>query len=346
MRINLLTLFLIFGSLLLRSQTFTCGIDSVTDIDGNIYHTVLIGNQCWMKENVNTTRYANGLSVGMQEIMQDPEVREFINKPGNIQLMIRMQLSGYLNVVIYDLNGNIKCKEVLLCNSGEYHLDITFGPTQLYIITVNNITFKALGVDANDISIRLIQDYYLPRLKADTVYIDDSSRNYFDYDNDPANGPRLGKLYTFLSALNINYQPNQTLPTIIQGVCPNGWHVANDSDWVKLEMAAGMSPGQASIMFKYRGTIGNKLKITGTDYWLFGYGTDDFGFSAKGGGLYTCEIDCDFLFLKNIGNWWTYNEDYLMERALSDFQVGVWRSYYVAHHNAYSVRCVKNEEEH
>lgn len=32
----------------------------VTDIDGNIYHTVQIGNQTWMVENLRSTRFSNG----------------------------------------------------------------------------------------------------------------------------------------------------------------------------------------------------------------------------------------------------------------------------------------------
>jgi uncharacterized protein (TIGR02145 family) len=39
------------------------GIPNVSDIDGNVYNTVKIGNQCWMKENLNTTRDANGNSI-------------------------------------------------------------------------------------------------------------------------------------------------------------------------------------------------------------------------------------------------------------------------------------------
>jgi uncharacterized protein (TIGR02145 family) len=37
---------------------------SVTDIDSNIYNTVTIGNQVWMKENLKTTRYNNGDLIG------------------------------------------------------------------------------------------------------------------------------------------------------------------------------------------------------------------------------------------------------------------------------------------
>ena len=37
--------------------------DVVTDIDGNSYDAVRIGDQIWMAENLRTTRYANGTSI-------------------------------------------------------------------------------------------------------------------------------------------------------------------------------------------------------------------------------------------------------------------------------------------
>lgn len=37
--------------------------DNVRDYDGNYYHTVKIGNQIWLKENLKTTHYANGDAI-------------------------------------------------------------------------------------------------------------------------------------------------------------------------------------------------------------------------------------------------------------------------------------------
>ena len=41
------------------------GTPTVTDVDGNIYNTVQIGDQCWMKENLRTTRYADNTPIAV-----------------------------------------------------------------------------------------------------------------------------------------------------------------------------------------------------------------------------------------------------------------------------------------
>ncbi|NTW32864.1 MAG: hypothetical protein HGB12_09600 [Bacteroidetes bacterium] len=45
------------------SSCFTCGISTVNDIDNNTYNTVSIGTQCWLKENIRTTKYPDNTSI-------------------------------------------------------------------------------------------------------------------------------------------------------------------------------------------------------------------------------------------------------------------------------------------
>jgi uncharacterized protein (TIGR02145 family) len=53
------------------------GIPTVMDIDGNTYNTVQIGNQCWMKENMRTTRYSNGAEIPLGSTFSSNPIGRF-----------------------------------------------------------------------------------------------------------------------------------------------------------------------------------------------------------------------------------------------------------------------------
>ncbi len=59
------------------TSLFTCG-NSTTDFDGNSYNTVLIGNQCWMKENLKTAHLNNGVSI---PLVQDSTYWGYTSSP-------------------------------------------------------------------------------------------------------------------------------------------------------------------------------------------------------------------------------------------------------------------------
>ena len=45
------------------ADEFICEQDQMTDIDGNSYSTVKIGDQCWTQEYLRTTRFADGQDI-------------------------------------------------------------------------------------------------------------------------------------------------------------------------------------------------------------------------------------------------------------------------------------------
>jgi uncharacterized protein (TIGR02145 family) len=44
-------------------SSFRCGTSTVSDVDGNNYNTVQIGNQCWTQSNLKVSKYRNGDSI-------------------------------------------------------------------------------------------------------------------------------------------------------------------------------------------------------------------------------------------------------------------------------------------
>mgnify|MGYP000857540235 FL=1 len=132
-----------------------------------------------------------------------------------------------------------------------------------------------------------------------------------------------------------------------RNLCPPGWHVPSDGDWMVLEMAQGMTQDEVEIE-GWRGTDqGDQLKSTDGWYfnqWWDGNGTDSVGFAALPGGLrYSYGT---YGTAGDSGWWWSTNGSFQSAwyRRLSDDESGIWRSNTMPF-NGMSVRCLRDTEQ-
>lgn len=67
-RISSLSILLSVSSYLLPAQTKS---QKVKDADGNSYHTIQIGQQIWLSENLKSTRFRNGEKIPLMDLKTD-----------------------------------------------------------------------------------------------------------------------------------------------------------------------------------------------------------------------------------------------------------------------------------
>jgi uncharacterized protein (TIGR02145 family) len=339
----LLTLPLLVSFLLATTQNFYCGSSTLTDIDGNVYNTVLMGSRCWTKENMRTMHYANGETAGIP--INKTGFRESVNMHGKLQVYLNQGKAGNVTIETYNTEGEKVWSSVIWCGSGSNMLEFTIGPAGFYLVNLSSetmkSTFKVLGAYQSLMSVKsvpAIQDDH-----AKSAVLVPNPRFIYDYDNDPVNGEKFGKLYTVASALNVEIPVDApvTLDNVIQGICPEGWHVSNDTDWTQLQLAIGMTEMEIqNEWIRPEGTRGRALRSPDTTYWFSANGTDEYGFSAKGAGWYSYPR---FILLKEYAIWLSHAQSSLLLMNVDNGSLGIMKDWANARNgDAYSVRCVQN----
>ena len=151
------------------------------------------------------------------------------------------------------------------------------------------------------------------------------------YGETPSNFETYGRLYNW-------YAVDDS-----RGVCPSGWHVPTDSEWITMEMALGMSEGDANST-GFRGSDqGIQMKTT-YGWYNDGNGANSCGFGglpggdkANGGGFY-------FIGLKGV--WWSSSSAFggAWYRALLGSESKVQRDNW-PREIGLSVRCIKHSDQ-
>lgn len=131
-----------------------------------------------------------------------------------------------------------------------------------------------------------------------------------------------------------------------ENIAPEGWHVPTDDEWKELERHLGLAESEIESD-NWRGIDqGDKLKIEGTDGWLFFdgvWGNNETGFSAFGGGSRFYEGPWGVPGLKGSAFWWTAteNDGYGWYRYLDYKKSGIFR-YFGNPNYGFSIRCIKD----
>jgi uncharacterized protein (TIGR02145 family) len=154
-----------------------------------------------------------------------------------------------------------------------------------------------------------------------------------------ANCMIYGRLYNWATAMN-NSASSTAVPSGVQGICPTGWHIPSDAEWIVLMNYADSS------------TVGTKLKATSgwKDYPNYGNGTDYYGFlSLPSGGGYDsggCGANSYkvFKFLGQDGIWWTATEQDAnnAHRRYANYSNSTVLRFTESKKCYFSIRCVKD----
>lgn len=159
------------------------------------------------------------------------------------------------------------------------------------------------------------------------------------YYNNSAYCDVFGRLYDWETIMS-GASSSNSVPSGVQGICPENWHLPSDAEWCILTQF--IDPSVNCDTTGYNGTdIGTKMKST----WGWssgGSGTNESGFNALPAGcMGIYHFDDLYLF----SYFWSATEDYPGYAWLMKLNYGLPTigRYFSTKNRGYSVRCVKDE---
>lgn len=148
-----------------------------------------------------------------------------------------------------------------------------------------------------------------------------------------ANAAMFGRLYTWYSAVKVDENSNDAAPVVnafghVQGVCPDGWYLADRESFAALQ----------DIEM-------DRMREAGNAYWIDGGGNNTTGMSLRGAGLYSNGTNrCENL--RTNAYFWTSDEasSTSVKTFVADCHCYTWQEIQQSKGNAFSVRCLKEKE--
>lgn len=145
-------------------------------------------------------------------------------------------------------------------------------------------------------------------------------------------GANEGRLYQWPAAMQGSITERS------QGICPAGFHVPSDCEWMYLEYVLGMSiTAQQQTFFRNSGAVGSDISL------LSSSGTNVSGFTALLGG----NKDTAGNYFNRIlsGYWWSSTESNAtnaVHRGIDSSNIGVSRNPNIPKAQSFCLRCLKD----
>lgn len=236
------------------------GCGPLQDYDGNVYKTVVIGDQCWMRENLRTTHYSDGTFIPKYISGNSYYSPYYFDGYYNYMNADILQKYGYL------YNGYAVKGMVPFTSTSIYNMPVTGWDT---ITTCGSKIFDNGGENGNYSSncngylvilpgeegqkLSISGSYYLENccdrlIIYDGIGTDNQLGSYGGegtFSVSSTTGPLTLRCYSnggtefwgFRAEVKCGSDAQQ-----YRNICPEGWHVPTDAEWTQLTNYVGAQP--------------------------------------------------------------------------------------------------------